>query len=60
VNLDEDTNAALTQKCKAEGQSLLIVSGAKRFDLTDKAFMYAVNSPEKLKAELKKVIDSIL
>lgn len=60
VNLDEDTTKALTQKCKAEGQALLVVSGAKRFDLTDKAFMYAVNSPEKLKAELKKVIDSLL
>jgi hypothetical protein len=32
----------------------------KRFDLTDKAFMYARTSPEKLKAEVKKAIDTIL
>lgn len=60
VNLDEDANAPLAQKCKAEGQALLVVSGAKRSDLTDKAFMYAVNKPEKLKAELKAAIDPLL
>lgn len=56
VNLDEKATETLAKKCKAEGQALLIISGGKRIDLTEKGFMYALNSPEKLKAELKKAI----
>jgi hypothetical protein len=60
VNLDEKSSVAIAKKCKAEGQALLIVSNGKRVDLTDKAFMYAKSNPEKLKAELKKAIGSLL
>ena len=60
VNLDEETSDVLAKKCKAEGQSLLIIAKGKRKDLTDKAFMYARTSPEKLKAEIKKAIDAVL
>jgi len=59
VNLDEKTSEALAKRCKAEGQALLVISGNKRFDLTEQAFMYAKNSPEKLKAELKKTINPL-
>jgi hypothetical protein len=58
--LDEDSSAPLAKKCKAEGQALLVISGANRTDLTDKGFMYAKSNPAKLKAELKKTIDSLL
>jgi len=60
VNLDVKGTETLAKKCKAEGQALLIISGGKRIDLTEKGFMYALNSPEKLKAELKKVIDPLM
>ncbi len=60
VNLDEKTSEALAKKCNAEGQALLVISGAKRVDLTEQGFMYAKSSPEKLKAELKKVIDALI
>ena len=60
VNLDEKEGEAFGAKLKVEGQTLLIVSGEKRVDLTDKGFMYANNSPEKLKAEIKKVIDGMI
>lgn len=60
VNLDEKTSEALAKKCNAEGQALLVISGGKRFDLTEQGFMYAKSSPEKLKAELKKVIDPLI
>lgn len=60
INLDEKSSEALAKKCNAEGQSLLIISGSNRTDLTDKGFMYAKNSPEKLRVELKKVIDALL
>lgn len=60
INLDEKSSEALAKKCNAEGQALLVISGGKRVDLTDKGFMYARSNPEKLKAELKKTIDSLL
>jgi len=60
VNLDEKGSEALAKKCKAEGQALLIISKTKRLDLTDKGFMYAKTSPDKLKAALKKDIDPLL
>ena len=60
VNLDEEGSKAIAEKCKAEGQALLVISGGKRIDLTDKGFMYAKNNPEKLKTEVKKAIDDLL
>jgi len=60
VNLDEKSSETAAKKCKAEGQSLLIISNNKRVELTEQAFMYAKSNPEKLKAELKKVIDNQL
>ena len=60
VNLDEKKNKSLADKCKAEGQSLLVISNNKRADLTEKGFMYAKDQPDKLKAGLKKVIDPLL
>ncbi|MEI7501756.1 MAG: nitrophenyl compound nitroreductase subunit ArsF family protein [Paludibacter sp.] len=60
VNLDEKTSDAVAKKCKAEGQALLVIGGSKRTDLTDKGFIYARSSPEKLRAELKKTIDPLL
>jgi len=60
VNLDEKDGEAIGKKLNVEGQTLLIVSGDKRTDLTDKGFMYANDSPDKLKAEIKKAIDNML
>ncbi len=60
LNLDEKTSEALAQKCKAEGQALLVISTSKRVDLTEQGFMYAKSQPEKLKEELNKVIQPLL
>ncbi len=60
LNLDENTSKTLAEKCKAEGQQLLIISGNKRFDLTEQGFMYARSNPDKLKQELKTTIDPLI
>ncbi|MEI7981320.1 MAG: nitrophenyl compound nitroreductase subunit ArsF family protein [Bacteroidota bacterium] len=60
VNLDEKDGEAIGAKYKIEGQTLIIISGEKRVDLTDKGFMYANDSPGKLKAEIKKAMDGML
>jgi hypothetical protein len=60
VNLDEKDGEAIGAKYKIEGQTLIVISGEKRVDLTDKGFLYANDSPEKLKAEIKKAIDGFV
>lgn len=60
INLDEKVNDAIAKKCQSEGQSLLFMAKGKRIDLTDKGFMYAKSSPDKLKAEIKKTINALL
>jgi hypothetical protein len=60
VNLDEKNSLKLAERCKADGQMLLIVNDNKRVDLTEVGFMYALNKQEKLKLALKKAIDPLL
>jgi len=60
VNLDEKAGEAIGAKYKIEGQTLIVISGDKRVDLTDKGFLYANDSPAKLKAEIKKAVDGML
>lgn len=60
VNLEEKENKALVKRLKVQGQSLLIVNGKEQVDIVDKGFMYAVNEPDKLKAEIKTNIEKYL
>jgi len=60
VNIEDKSNKALLKKLKVSGQSLLIVHAGEKADLTDKAFLYAVREPEKLKAEMKTVLDKFM
>jgi len=60
INLDEKEGEALGSKYKIEGQTLIVISGDNRVDLTDKGFLYANNQPEKLKAEIKKAVDGMV
>ncbi len=60
VNLDEKEGEAIGKKYNIEGQTLIVISASKRVDLTDKGFLYANDSPEKLKAEIKKAVDGML
>jgi hypothetical protein len=60
VNLDEKEGEAIGAKYKIEGQTLIVISGDKRVDLTDKGFLYANDSQAKLKAEIKKAVDGLL
>jgi hypothetical protein len=60
INLDDESSKVAASRCKASGQSLLVISGSKRVDLTSKGFMYARTSPEKLKEALEKAIGEVL
>jgi hypothetical protein len=60
VNLDEKAGQTLAEKNKVGGQSLLVVGAGKRMDLTDVAFLYARSKPDRLRTELKKVVEPLL
>jgi hypothetical protein len=60
INLDEKNGEALGKKYAIEGQTLVVIRGDKKIDLTDKGFLYANNSPEKLQAEIRTAVDSLL
>ena len=59
INLDEKEGADLGKKCKVEGQTLIVICGDKRVDLTDKGFLYANGNPEKLKSEIQKAVEEV-
>ena len=60
VNLDEPESEAIAQKLEISGQTLLIVAGDKKENLTTDAFMNAKSNPDKLKEIIKSTIDPLL
>lgn len=60
VNLDEASSKAIADRLNVEGQTLLVVKGDKKINLTNEGFMYARNNPEKFKAVIKEKVDPLL
>lgn len=58
-NLDESKNAKLAKKLKADGQTLMVVCGKKKVDITNKAFVYIYSEEQKLEQELKAAIKKV-
>jgi hypothetical protein len=59
INLDDDSSKPIADKLGIGGQTLLVVCGNKKIDITDKGFMNATDL-EKMKEEIKKAIDLAL
>ncbi len=60
VNIEEESNKPLVEQYKIGGQTLIFTKNEKtEKDLTNKAFMYAREQPEKLKSAIKKTIDEL-
>jgi hypothetical protein len=59
VNLDEESSKALADKLKIGGQTLMVVSGTKSIDITDKAFLNAKNT-EKMQELVKNAVSDVL
>lgn len=60
INIEEKDGEEFANKLEIASQSLLIVKGDNKIDITEKGFLYAVNEPIKLKTEIKKAIDPLL
>lgn len=60
INRDEEKDNPLLKEYKVNGQTLLIVRGNEKVDLTNDAFLNARSNPDKLKSKLKSTIDSMI
>lgn len=59
LNLDEASTKEIADKLGVGGQSLMIVHGDKKIDITSAAWM-AAQDPEKMKVEIQSGIDKVL
>ena len=59
INLDEDSSKELAEKYQVSGQTLLIVKGSQKIDITNEGFMYARSNPAKLKSIIQDKIDGL-
>ncbi|MCJ7449284.1 MAG: nitrophenyl compound nitroreductase subunit ArsF family protein [Bacteroidales bacterium] len=60
LNLEEASNKPLAEKLGVSGQTLLIVKGDQKINLTNEGFMYAVAKPEKFKEIINEKVDGLL
>lgn len=60
INLDDASSKALAEKLRISGQTVLIVKGDRKINLTNEGFLYAVQNPAKLKAIIKQKVDKLL
>lgn len=59
INLDDASSKPIAEKLKISGQTLLIVKGAKKLNLTNEGFLYATTNPAKLKSIIKQKVDAL-
>jgi hypothetical protein len=59
LNLEETSTKAIAQKLNVSGQTLLIIKGNKKVDLTNEGFLYARTNPKKFKALIKEKVDAL-
>jgi hypothetical protein len=60
VNLDEANGKELGDKIGVSGQTLLIVKGDQKINITNEGFLYAVSKPDKLREIMKEKIDPLV
>lgn len=60
VNLDDAASKPLAKKLGIAGQTLLLVKGDTKINITNEGFMYARSNPEKLKSIIKEKVDGLL
>jgi hypothetical protein len=59
INLDDAKSKDIADKLGVGGQTLLVVRGNKKIDITDKGFMNA-NDFDKMKEEIKSAVEEAL
>ena len=59
-NLDEEAGEVKGKELEVSGQTLLIIAGDTKINITNEGFMNARSNPEKLKAIIKEKIDLLI
>lgn len=60
LNLEEEQGELIAKKLGVSGQTLLLVKGTKKIDITNEGFLYARTNPKKLKSIIKQKMDGLL
>lgn len=60
VNLDDPDGKIIGKDIGVSGQTLLLVKGDQKINITNEGFMYAVSQPEKFRAIIKEKVDGLL
>ena len=60
LNLEEDPGKQMAKKLRISGQTLIVVKGTKKINLTNEGFLYACTNPKKFKSIIKEKVDSLL
>jgi hypothetical protein len=60
LNLEESTGKAFGDKLGVNSQTLLIVKGDQKINITNEGFLYALSKPEKFKEIIKGKVDPLI
>jgi len=60
LNLEEMTGKSVGDRLGVSGQTLLIVKGDQKINITNEGFLYAVSKPDKFKEIIKEKVDPLL
>ena len=60
LNLEEITGKTIGDRLGVSGQTLLIVKGDQKINLTNEGFLYALSKPEKFREIIKDRIDPLV
>ncbi len=60
LNLDESTGKSMGEKLGVNSQTLLIVMGDQKINITNEGFLYAVSQPQKFTEVMKSKIDPLI
>jgi len=60
LNLEEETGKTVSEKLGVNSQTLLIVKGDQKINITNEGFLYAVSQPQKFTEVMKSKIDPLL
>jgi hypothetical protein len=60
LNLEEAAGKALGERLGVNSQTLLIVKGDQKINITNEGFLYAVSKPDKFREVIKEKVDPLM
>jgi hemin uptake protein HemP len=60
LNLEEATGKTVGDRLRVNSQTLLIVKGDQKINITNEGFLYAVSKPDKFREIIKEKVDPLM